>query len=149
MVRRLRLGFSDQPRFVFGGSLRLTCSRKSDHVNKNACDVRSVRPEVDPAGVPIPPAPFGTVEVAQAIVAPTDDIVIHDHNAGDGAQKDRVGRKIRREFVTARQEVPRAHGEPNGSSDETASSDILGIWLGVCGSLWENPAYDEAWEEGG
>ena len=78
-----------------------------------------------------------------------DNIVIHDHNSGDGAQKDRVGGEVRREFVTARQEVPRAHGEPNGSRDEAASPDILGVRLGVCGIHSENLAYDKAGKEGG
>ena len=64
-------------------------------------------------------------------MTPTDNIVIHDHNSSNGAQKDRVGGEIRREFVTARQEVPWAHGEPNGSRDETASPDILDVQLGA------------------
>ena len=60
-------------------------------------------------------------------MTPTDDVVVHDHNSGNGAQKDRVGREVGREFVTARQEVPRAHGEPDGGRDETAPPDILDV----------------------
>ena len=79
----------------------------------------------------------------------SDDPVICDHNPSNGAQEDRISRKIRREFVAAREEVPRAHGKPNGGRDETASPDILGIRLSVCETSWENSAHDEAGEEGG
>lgn len=79
----------------------------------------------------------------------TDEIVICDHDSGNRTQEDGISRKVGREFVTAGQEVPRAHGEPNGSRDEAASPDVLDIRLGVSALYSENPAYDEAGKEGG
>ena len=78
----------------------------------------------------------------------TDDIVLHDHNSGNGTQKDRVGGEVRREFVAARQEVPRAHREANSSRNETAPPDILDIRLDACGLACENSTYDKAGKEG-
>lgn len=81
-------------------------------------------------------------------MTPTDEIVIRDHDSGNGAQEDRIGGEVRREFVTARQEVPWAHGEPNSSRDETSSPDILDIGLGICSLFSDNSAYDETGKEG-
>ena len=81
-------------------------------------------PEVDSEGVRVPPFLPGMVEIADAVMPLTDDVVVRDlgristgreevqqpyHDACDRAQEYRIRRKIRREVVTTLEQVPRQH----------------------------------------
>lgn len=80
---------------------------------------------VETTGIFIPAIIIRVVEVLDAVMTLMDHIVICDHHTGDGAQEDRVSRKVCREVVATFEQIPRAHAKPNDGRDVSTTPDIL------------------------
>jgi hypothetical protein len=98
---------------------------ESNNIDENSGDIRCICLPVDPEVIMVPSSRFVAVKVGNTVVPATDDPVLGDHDTRDGAEEDGVGREVRGEAVRVLQEVPRAHGQPNDSSDVASTANVL------------------------
>lgn len=62
---------------------RLTSPSKSDHVDDDASNIRSIRAEVDAVSVPVPPVPARIVQIRHAVMASPNEVVLRNLGESD------------------------------------------------------------------
>ncbi|SRR6266550_6398240 len=104
---------------------------------------RRYLPEINTIRVPVPPIPFGVIQVNYAVVTFPYNIIFRnlcvvsadrkreqeqwgaDHDTRNRAQKHRIGRKIISKHAAAFKKIPRHHADPYDRCDVTPTSDVL------------------------
>lgn len=99
-------------------------AHEPDDIDEDARDVRRVGAPVEAEGVVVGPRLLGAVEVLDLVVALADEVVVADHDAGDGGEEDGVGGEVGGEVVGAREEVPGTHGQADAGADVATAADV-------------------------
>lgn len=74
-------------------------SNETDNVDEDTADVGCVAAPVEAEGEVVGGAFLGAVQVFDLVVAFADDVVVADHDTGDGGEEYRVGAEVRGEVV--------------------------------------------------
>lgn len=67
---------------------------------------------------------FCGVEFFDLEVSAADEVVIANHDTGDGGKEDGVGGEVGGEVISARQQVPRAHDKTDEGADVASTTDV-------------------------
>lgn len=101
---------------------------KAHDVDEDTGNVGGVAAPMETQGVVVWTGFLARVEISDLQVALAHDVIVTDHDAGNGRKEDRVRGEISGEVVGVGEEVPRAHDETDKGTDVTTTPDADPAW---------------------